>query len=157
VSRQLLAPAAIAALALIAGGCAAAPQGALPRHHQHWDASGQETVTGKLEMEGGPVNPGKPQPGIRPIPGVVRFTRGGRRAASVRVGRSGRFSLHLAPGIYDAVGRSPKIVEVSDGAVIGAKGHVISGSQHETACSQPVRVVVTPRHTVSVVVACIVP
>lgn len=108
-------------------------------------------------MEGGPVDPGKLQPQIRPIPGTVRFTRGGRRVASVHVGRSGKFTLVLAPGTYAAVGRSPDILEVSNGAVIGTNGHIVSGSARQAACSQPARVVVTPRHTVAIVIACIVP
>lgn len=157
MNRQLRAPAAVIALALLAGGCSAASRGTGHRPHQHPGAAGRGTVTGKFEREGGPVNPKKPQPQIRPIPGTVRFTLDGRRVASVHVGRSGRFSLQLPPGTYDAVGRSPEILEVSNGAVIGAKGQLVSGSAHETACSAPVRVVVRPRHAVSVVIACIVP
>jgi hypothetical protein len=154
VRRQLLAPVAIAALALAAGACSATSQGTGHPRDQHSGASAQSqgTVTGKLEMEGGPVSPRKllPRVRLRPIPGSVRFTLDGRQVALVRVGLSGRFSVRLPPGTYDAVGRSPKVEEARDGTAGGAGGQQI-------ACSQPARVVVAPRHTVSVVVACIVP
>jgi hypothetical protein len=115
------------------------------------------TVTGRLEREGGPISPKHLRPAIVPLPGSVIFTRNGKRAAHVHVGDSGTFSVRLPAGTYYAVGRSPKIVQVSNGAVIGASGQLISGSERQAVCSAPSRVVVTPRHTVSVVVACIVP
>jgi hypothetical protein len=166
VSWTFLTSAAIAAVAVLAGGCAvpaggatggAAAGGAAHQAHLQSDASGRGTVTGQLVMEGGPVDPRKPQPRIRPIPGTVRFSRDGRRVASVHVGSSGKFTLALAPGTYAAVGRSPDVLQVSNGAVVGADGHVVSGTARQAACSPPVRVVVTPRHTVAVVIACIVP
>ncbi len=161
MSRTFLASAGVAVLAVLAGGCAVAASAATggAAHHTHLpsDASGRGTVTGKLVMEGGPVDPRKPQPRIRPIPGTVRFTQGGRRVASVHVGRSGKFTIALAPGTYAAVGRSPDVLQVSNGAVVGANGHVVSGTARQAACSQPARVVVTPRRTITVVIACIVP
>lgn len=166
MSRTFLTSAAIAVVAVLAGGCAvpadgatgsAATGSAAHRAHLQSDVAGRGTVTGKLVMEGGPVDPRTPRPRIRPIPGTVRFTRGGRRVASVHVGRSGKFTLALAPGTYAAVGRSPDVLQVSNGAAVGANGHVVSGTARQVACSQPARVVVTPRHTVAVVIACIVP
>jgi hypothetical protein len=65
------------------------------------------TVTGKLQMEGGPISPGGQQPGKRPVPGTVRFTSMRKHPVTVRVGNSGAFSVQLPPGTYAVCSRSP--------------------------------------------------
>jgi hypothetical protein len=102
-------------------------------------------LTGKLVMEGGPLGPGGQQPGERPIRGTVTLTAAGHRPVTVQVGRSGAFSLTLPPGKYHVSGRSPSVMEEG------------SGGERELPCSQPLSVTVTPQHTATVTVACIVP
>jgi hypothetical protein len=104
--------------------------------------TGTTAVTGRFLMEGGPVRPGGDQPGERPLRGTVT----GERTVSVPVGRAGTFSVALAAGTYHVSGRSPQIMEVSGG-----------GTQHETACSQPLTVHVTGQRTLKITVTCIVP
>jgi hypothetical protein len=108
--------------------------------------TGTTTVTGRFLIEGGPVRPGGGQPGERPLRGTVTFTAAGQRPVSVRVGRSGTFSVALLPGTYHVAGRSPAIVEVSG-----------SGAQHEASCSSPLTVHVAGQHTLKITVTCIVP
>jgi len=108
--------------------------------------TGTATVTGRFLIEGGPLRPGGGQPGERPLRGTVTFTAIGERTVSIPVGRSGAFSVALAPGTYRVSGRSPEIMEVSSG-----------GAQHETACSQPLTVHVAGQHTLKIAVTCIVP
>jgi hypothetical protein len=108
--------------------------------------TGTTTVTGRFLIEGGPVRPGGGQPGERPLRGTVTFTTAGERTVSFPVGRSGAFSVALAPGTYHVSGRSPEIMEVSSG-----------GAQHETVCSRPLTVHVTGQHALQVAVTCIVP
>jgi hypothetical protein len=62
------------------------------------------------------------------------------------VGRSGTFSVALAPGTYHVSGRSPDVVEVS-----------ADGTQHETACSQPLVVRLAGQHALKIAVTCVVP
>ncbi len=100
----------------------------------HAPASG--TVTGKLQIEGGPISPGGQQPGKRPVPGTVRFTSTRQHRVTVRVGNSGAFSVHLPPGTYAVCSRSP-----------AAQG----------PCSQARRVTVTARHTTKIAFTFIVP
>jgi hypothetical protein len=133
--------------ALLLTGCAAA--GAAEHATGHTGAgparaTGQ--VTGRLLIEGGPVSPYGQQPGERPIPGTVTFATARHRPVSVGVGASGRFSVWLPPGRYQAAGRSPDIITVTD-----------SGRNLEQTCSGPVSVTVTARHTATVAVVCIVP
>ena len=108
--------------------------------------TGTTAVTGRFLMEGGPVRPGGDQPGERPLRGTVTFAAAGERTVSVPVGRAGTFSVALAAGTYHVSGRSPQIMEVSGG-----------GTQHETACSQPLTVHVTGQHALKIAVTCIVP
>jgi len=108
--------------------------------------TGTTTVTGRFLIEGGPMRPGGGQPGERPLRGTVTFTTAGERTVSVPVGRSGAFSVALAPATYHVSGRSPEIMEVSNG-----------GAQHETVCSRPLTVRVAGWHTLKIAVACIVP
>lgn len=100
----------------------------------HAPASG--TVTGKLQIEGGPISPGGQQPGKRPVPGTVRFTNTRQHRVTVRVGNSGAFSVQLPPGTYAVCSRSP-----------AAQG----------PCSQARRVTVTARHTTKIAFTFIVP
>lgn len=166
MNRPCCAVTVAAAAAILTAGCGSASPGAgqLPAAHQHSDAghqhpaSGQPgTVTGRLIREGGPIDPKHPATPRLLIPGWVRFTRPGHRPVSVHVGTSGKFSLRLHAGAYEVTGRSPRVMEVSNGAVIGSSGKLISGTERETVCSQPVSVVVTPQHRASVVVTCFVP
>lgn len=156
MNRLRVAIGAVAVLLLAA--CAAAVSstsprgGAAPGH-----AAALGTVTGRFLLEGGPIGPGGQQPGKRPIAGLVRFEAGTGRAAEVRVGKSGTFSVRLPPGRYHVSGRSPSVIQVSNGAVIGAGGQLISGTKHEYPCSQPLSVTVTARRTVRIAVTCIVP
>jgi len=102
-------------------------------------------LTGRLVMEGGPMGPGGQQPGERPISGTVTFTAAGHRPVTVEVGSSGSFSVALAPGRYQASGRSPSIIEVD-----GTK-------QRELPCSQPASATVTAGRTAAITLTCIVP
>jgi hypothetical protein len=102
-------------------------------------------VAGRLLMEGGPIGPGGQQPAERPIPGTVTFTAPGHQRVSVRVGRSGTFSVFLPPGRYQVSGRSPDITQES------------GGRTQEPPCSQPLATTVTPGHAVTIAVVCVVP
>jgi hypothetical protein len=84
--------------------------------------------------------------GVRPIPGTVTFTMAGHRPVNVGAGKSGKFSVWLAPGRYHVSGRSPDIITVTG-----------SGRHLEQTCSQPSSVTVRARHATTVTVACIVP
>jgi hypothetical protein len=122
--KQLAAITAPVALVLLAA-CAAAPP------------SPGGTVTGRLLLEGGTSRFSGP----RPISGTVQFT-GPHQLATVRVGNSGTFSVVLPAGIYHVSGRSPHVIEVSNGQV---------------PCTQLVSVTVTPRHATKITLTCIVP
>jgi hypothetical protein len=141
--------------ALLLTGCTAAGATEQPTVHMAAGAAGHALtgtsrpaghVTGRLLIEGGPMGPGGQQPGERPIPGTVTFTRSGHRPVAVGVGASGRFSVWLAPGRYQVAGRSPDIVTVTG-----------SGQDEEQTCSQPLSVTVTARHAMILSVVCIVP
>jgi hypothetical protein len=67
---------------------------------------------------------------------------------TVRVGRSGSFSVKLVPGTYRVRGRSPYVTEVSSAP--GSKGR-------ERPCTVPKTVTVTDRGKASITLACIVP
>jgi hypothetical protein len=108
-------------------------------------ASARGVVTGKLLIEGGPIGPGGQQPGERPIPGTVQFTASGRRPVTVRADSSGTFSVTLPAGTYDVSGRSPRLTDASN------------GGSRQTPCSQPLSVSVTPQHTTTITLTCIVP
>jgi hypothetical protein len=122
-----------AAIALLSA-CTPAAAHAVAPAAVHADAPG--TVTGRLQMEGGPMRPGGQQPGKRPMPGTVEFTSMREHPVTVRVGDSGTFSVHLPPGTYTACPRSP-----------AAQGR----------CPQARRVTVTPRHTTKIAFTFIVP
>jgi hypothetical protein len=104
-------------------------------------------VTGRLVLEGGPLGPGGQQPEMRPISGLVQFTRpGGHVVMAARVGRSGSFAVTLVPGTYQVRGRSPAVVEVDSG-----RGRNVSD------CTTPQTVTVTDQGSVSITLTCIVP
>jgi hypothetical protein len=94
------------------------------------------SVTGKLQIEGGPIGPGGQQPGKRAVPGTVQFTSTRRHRVTVRVGSSGTFSVQLAPGTYAVCSRSPAT---------------------QGPCSQAKRVTVSARHTTKIAFTFIVP
>jgi hypothetical protein len=126
--------AAIVLLSACAPAVVHAPAVAHARAAVHAPASG--TVTGKLQIEGGPISPDGQQPGKRPVPGAVRFTATRHHPVTVRVGNSGAFSVQLPPGTYAVCSRSP-----------AAQG----------PCSQPRHVTVTARHTIKIAFTFIVP
>jgi hypothetical protein len=131
------------AVGLLAGCAAALAQPTAAGHPADGhDASGR--VTGRLVMEGGPIQPGGQQP-VRPIPGLVTFTEAGHRPTSIQVGNSGTFSVRLSPGRYRVSAKSPRIIEV-DG-----------GHDRELPCSQPLSVTVKAGHPAAITVACAVP
>jgi hypothetical protein len=132
--KRLKAIVAVSALMLTAA-CAASD---LP-------SAARGLVTGKLLIEGGPISPGGQQPGERPIPGTVQFTASGRRPVTARAASSGTFSVTLPAGTYDVSGRSPLITDASN------------GGSRQTPCSQPLSVTVTPQHTTTITLTCIVP
>jgi hypothetical protein len=67
-------------------------------------------VVGKFERVGGPAQPGTGQTLTVPLSGTIRFTRAGHKTVTVRVGKTGLFSVRLAPGVYRVSGRTPDIV-----------------------------------------------
>jgi hypothetical protein len=103
------------------------------------------TVVGRLVFEGGPIQLDGQQPGPRPIPGTVQFTNGQHRRISVRVPRSGRFSVQLPAGRYDVSDRSPRILQV------GA-----DGVGHQT-WSRAAPVTVISHHTTKITLTFIAP
>jgi hypothetical protein len=84
-------------------------------------------VAGRLVRVGGPPGPGG-QAGQQPMPGTVTFASAEHRV-TVRVGKSGRFSVQLPPGRYRVSG----------------------------PCSRPSPVTVTARRTAHVKIICVVP
>jgi hypothetical protein len=135
------AAAVAAAAALVTVGLAAASAAPATR-----PASPSGTVTGRLLIEGGPMNvrSGR-QPGQRPIPGTIRFTSTGRRAVTAWAGSSGTFTARLPAGTYDVSFRTPRILEQDS-----------NGASHET-WSSPRTVTITPRHATRIVLISIVP
>ncbi len=128
-------PLAVCLVALPLAACAGDPGAASPR----------AVVTGRLMLEGGPISPDGRLPSKRPIPGTVQFADGRHQPVLVHVGSSGRFSVRLPPGSYTATGRSPRVIEVSN------------GTNQETTCSQPLSVTARPQHTTRIALTCIVP
>jgi hypothetical protein len=120
---------------LLPAGCTAA--------HSAVPAGG--TVTGRLMLEGGALGPGGHQPGLRSIPGTVKFTGGQHRPITIRTGSSGMFSVQLPAGRYYVSDRSPRLLQVNSAGI---------GSQ---TWSRPVSVTVTPHHTTRITLTSIVP
>ena len=111
----------------------------------------------EIPARSGPIGPDGQQPGERPIAGTVLFRAGPGQAVKVRVGKSGTFSVRLPAGTYRVSGRSPAVMQVSNGAVIGAGGKLISGREHERPCTQQQTVTVASGQTARIAVTCIVP
>jgi hypothetical protein len=91
------------------GGAAVASTGhgaPVPARAKH-AADGR--VSGKFERVGGPIGPGGKQPPVVPLTGTMRFARAGHSTVRVHVGKSGKFSVRLAPGSYRVSGRTPQI------------------------------------------------
>jgi len=130
---QAVAALAGAGLILAGGGIAAASSPDHPAGNGAHPAGGR--VVGKLEREGGPIGPGGKQPPAVPLSGTVVFWRPAHHAVRVHAGRSGRFSVRLAPGHYTVWGR-------------------VEGFPR---CRLPGGVTVAADRTGHVVVACIVP
>src|SRR5215471_15994756 len=109
--NRLTAPAGAVAVLLLsacgATGTGPVTTGTVTTGTDMTTGTGTTTVTGRFLMEGGPMRPGGGQPGERPLRGTVTFTTVGGRRVSVHVGRSGAFSVALAPGTYHVAGRSP--------------------------------------------------
>jgi hypothetical protein len=118
--------------------------------------TGTGLVQGKFIREGGPMGPGGQQPAVR-LSGTVAFNGGPGDVVRFHVGKSGAFSLRLPAGTYAVTGRTPSIMQVSNGAVVSAKGQVIKGHGTETVCSVPLSVTVTPQHTSKITLICVVP
>ncbi len=100
-------------------------------------------VTGKFERVGGPLGPGGQQPPVVPLTGTMRFARAGHRTVRVHVGKSGKFSVRLAPGSYRVSGRTPQIEQ--------EPGNI------EATCRLHGKVKVSGGRTRHIVVVCSVP
>jgi hypothetical protein len=107
---------------------------------------GSGVVTGRLLREGGALRAGGRQPGERPIRGTVRFSAGGRRLATVRVGASGTFSVTLPPGRYAVSGSTPEVMEVTS-----------RGTRRQDPCARGVPATVRAGRVTRITVTCIVP
>jgi hypothetical protein len=104
------------------------------------------TVTGRLLMEGGPLNirTGQ-QPGKRPIPGTIRFISARHRTVTTRAGSPGTFTIRLPAGTYHVSFRTPRLLEQDSNGT----NHQVWGSQRT--------VTITPRHTTRITLLIIVP
>ena len=102
-------------------------------------------LTGKLSIEGGPIDPGGKQPGERPIPGTVTLTAAGHRPVTIKVGNSGKFSAWLPSGRYRVIWRSPAVITVTD-----------SGHEEQTSSPAP-PVTISARHVATITLVAIVP
>jgi hypothetical protein len=104
-------------------------------------------ITGRMEMSGATLK----GPFVSPMRGTVVFSRQGRGAGVVHVGRSDNFTVHLPPGTYHVVGRSPLLVQVGPSGVVGGPG----------STEDPIRlgyaVTVTAGHAVKIVLNAVVP
>ena len=103
-------------------------------------------VHGTFEEKGGPVQPGKTSPPVKPLAGVVTFRDSGGDALNVTVGASGKFSVNLAPGSYTVTGRSKSIEQQN-----------ADGSYSDPPCSSPLTLTVRPGTPAQVTVECLIP
>jgi hypothetical protein len=122
-------------------GSGPAGHGHPPAGHTQRPADGR--ITGKFQRVGGPLGPGGKQPPVVALSGTMRFTRAGHQTITVRVGKSGRFAVRLAPGTYRVSGRTPDIR--------GEPGDA------EATCSLPGAVTVRAGAVRHVTVVCAVP
>ena len=104
-------------------------------------------VRGTFEEKGGPVQPGKASPQVRPLSGVVTFRDSEGNALDVTVGASGKFSVNLAPGGYTVTGRSKSI----------GQQNAADGSMSYPPCSSPLTLTVRPGTQARVAVVCLIP
>jgi hypothetical protein len=156
--------------ALALSACATSVTAQPPRHAQHSRGNAARsvaglvtqghsqdgTVTGSFSRVGGPISSDGTQPAEQSLSGTVQFIRSRSARApaqrgpvvivTVRVGRSGKFSLRMPAGRYQVWGRSPSIIEV-----------LPSGAQRETPCAGPLPVTVIPHRTLRLAVTCVVP
>jgi S-adenosyl methyltransferase len=77
---------------------------------------------------------------------VLHFTEPDEADAIVAAFTTAMTADSYLSGTYSVSGRSPDIMEVS-----------ANGSQHETVCSVPLHVTITPPHTAKIDVICVVP
>jgi hypothetical protein len=133
--RRAMTQATLAVMLLSAACTPAAASPAVP----------QGIITGRLLIEGGPLGPGGQQPGMRPIPGTIRFTSGLHQRITVRVNNSGRFRLQLPSGRYEVSDRSPALLQAGT-----------DGTGRQT-WSRPVPVTATGHHTTRINLTTIVP
>jgi hypothetical protein len=131
--RQAAVAVVAAGLIVTGGGIAAASSSHLPAADRVRPADGR--VTGRLERVGGPLGPGGQQPPVVPLAGTIVFSRTGHPAVRAHAGKSGRFSVRLAPGDYTVRGRA----------------------QGLPACRLAGRLTVRADRTRHIVVACVVP
>jgi hypothetical protein len=124
-----------AAAIVLLSACTPAVAHTVPHAVEH-AAAGDGTVTGRLQIEGGPIGPGGQQPGKRPVRGTVQFTSTRKRRVTVHVGDSGTFSVQLPSGTYAVCSRSP-----------AAQG----------PCPQARQITVAARHTTRIAITFIVP
>lgn len=168
VIPRLMAAVAVAVAAILAGctparaPAGASPQGASPPGGSTAGAARSHTadgrVTGRFVREGGPMRPGGRPPAVVPLAGTITFrATSGDWLRHVRVGKSGRFSVALPPGIFTVSGRSPAIAEVSSGSTVGPGGQVTGGTRSDPPCPSRLTVRVTAGRTTVVRVACPVP
>jgi hypothetical protein len=138
-----------AGLALTLAACGASapdPQAGSPTQQQTSASGAEGKVVGTFIRVGGPLGQGGVQPPNVPLAGTVQFSSAHRRTVAVRVGKSGRFSLWLPPGQYQAVGSSPSLSEV-----------LSSGATLVSPCSMRVPVTVVTSRSVRITVTCVVP
>jgi hypothetical protein len=133
--RRAMAQATLAVMLPSAACTPAAASSAVP----------QGIITGRLQIEGGPLGPGGQQPGTRPIPGTIRFISGLHQRITVRVNNSGRFRVQLPSGRYEVSDRSPALLQVGTGGI---------GRQ---TWSRPVPVTVTGHHAIRINLTTAVP
>ena len=103
------------------------------------------TVQGTFEIEGGPMRPDGTQPPVRPLSGVVTFQDRGTKV-SVRVGKTGRFSVRLPAGSYTVSGRASSV-----------RQQLPNGRFTNPPCSSPLTASVHAGKTDRIAVTCIVP
>jgi hypothetical protein len=78
-------------------------------HPVHVQRPANGRVAGTFERVGGPAQPVTGKTLTVPLSGTVAFARSGHETVTVRVGKEGRFSVRLGPGVYRVSGRTPDI------------------------------------------------
>jgi hypothetical protein len=145
-----LASAAVAVLVSACGAGAGHGQHNVPGRageHGGGNDQGRALVTGTFVRVGGPLGPDGQQPPELRLRGTVQFRSASGHLVTVRVGRTGHFTVYLRPGTYAVTGRSPQILQVSS----------TGGTGIETRCSLPLHVTIRAWHPAKVTVTCAVP